>query len=507
MRSLRFHALMAAMAGITAALLVCTPVTAAPEPGAAGIGDEYFPTYGNGGYDVGHYDLRLTYRPGADLLSGTTTLLARAHADLSRFNLDFALTPRSIYVNGRAASFRKDGTEIVVTPARPILADTAMTVSVSYAGHPASTLVNGVSAWVRTPSGGAVVLGQPLAAWWWFPSNDHPLDKATFDITMSVPSGQEAISNGTLQRRYEEFGFTRWQWRVRQPMATYLAFVAIGQYDIVQDTTANGRPVLTAYEAGIGEHENAARASIERTVDVVDFLSGLFGPYPFDALGAVVPSGSLRFAMENQTRPVYSPLFFRGGSNLYVVVHEMAHQWFGNSVTLAAWRDTWSHEGFASYAEWLWSEANGEATAAEVADWYYGAIPPTDAFWQVTVGEPGAANIAAGPVYIRGAMALQALRTTVGDDTFFAILRRWVADHAYGNAANKDFIALAEAVSERELDGVFDTWLYSTGRPAARPSAGFGAAAAGSATPIPYAAAQPASISKLQLTQQLLAGR
>ncbi|WP_305788972.1 M1 family metallopeptidase [Symbioplanes lichenis] len=445
-----------------------TPAQAAPVDGSAGIGDVYYPDYGNGGYDVSHYDIRLRYWPDSDRLTGTTTILATAEQDLRSFHLDFVLDVASVQVNNRPATFRREGDhELVVTPARTLAAGQSATIVVQYSGVPSSKVAAGYTAWIRTPDGAAAV-GEPEEAWWWFPSNDHPADKATFDVSVAVPDGVEVLSNGVQPRANtrELLGWTRWYWRSPAPQATYLAFITIGQYDITRDVTADGTPVINAYSELLpDDFDAAARASVERTAEITDWETTVFGPWPFNARGGVVtPPNTLGFALENQTRPNYSANFFRGGSNTYVVVHENAHQYFGDSVSLEQWRDIWLNEGFASYAEWLWSEKQGEGTADEVFDFVYATAP--DDVWSVPPGDPGVPDLFSNSVYDRGAMTLHQLRKTVGDDDFFTILRTWVADHRHGNATTDDFIALAEKISGQQLDELFEAWLFTPSKPA-----------------------------------------
>ena len=473
-----------------------TPTSATPTAGSPGLGDSYFPDYGNGGYDVGHYDVRLRYEPATDRLTGTTTMLATATQNLSQFDLDFALAAESVRVNGWPATFSRQGAhELVVTAPRPIVKGQQLTVVVKYAGVPSATLVNGYSGWTRTADG-ALAVNEPESAWWWFPSNDHPLDKATFDISVSVPTGVEVVSNGVQPRAplAEAGNRTRWTWRSTRPAATYLAFLAIGQYDIVTDTAPNGQPVVTAYSTTLGDREPAARASIERTAEIVDWESGVFGPYPFEAQGGVAgPIDGIGFALETQTRPVYGPGFWRRGANPYVVVHENAHQWFGDSVSVADWSNIWLNEGFASYAEWLWSEEQGEGTAQELFDFTYASYPADSEFWQVLPGDPGADRVFDDAVYDRGAMALHQLRLAVGDDAFFRILPAWTAEHRYGNGTIAQFQALAERISGRDLDGLFTTWLFTAGRPELT-----------SAARTSFAPAQPKSWAAIRAAHQLL---
>ncbi|MET7474427.1 M1 family metallopeptidase [Streptomyces sp. NPDC005648] len=447
--------------------MLAIPASAADHsPGAPGIGDPYYPYYGNGGYDVSHYDLRLQYQPATDELAGTATILARTTQDLSSFDLDFLLDVSEVRVNGAKASFATSGQhELVVTPKTPLDEGTPITVVVRYSGVPSTKSAYGFDTWHRTPDG-AVAADEPEAAWWWFPSNDHPLDKATYDVSVAVPDGTQVISNGLLQSTSSKLGWTRYNWRENKPQATYLATLAIGRFDITTSTSEGGVPVVNAYSKDLGDNDGAARASVERTGELVDWLSGYFGPYPFSSAGGYVPNTTTGYALETQTRVYYSPKQFANGSNTSVVVHELAHQWYGDSVSLKGWKDIWINEGFARYAQWLWSEHEGEGTAQELADYVYASHPADDAFWTVKPGDPGPDDQFDIAVYDRGALAVQALRNTVGDDTFFAILKGWPREHAYGNASVADFEAYAEKVSGKSLGALFDTWLFQPSRPA-----------------------------------------
>ncbi|MFE7116620.1 M1 family metallopeptidase [Streptomyces sp. NPDC057654] len=461
------HRLIVPSAAAVAGLLLAIPASAAgASPGAPGIGDPYYPDSGNGGYHVSHYDLRLKYQPKTDELQGTATLIATTTQALSRFNLDFALDVSEVLVNGKKAKFARSGAhELEITPSAALDSGKEISVVVRYRGVPSKVKVNGSTSWQRTPDGG-IAAQEPESAWWWFPSNDHPRDKATYDVSVSVPDGTQAISNGTLQSKSSKFGWTRYNWRSSKPQASYLATLAVGKFDVTTDTTASGLPVINAYSKDLGANGGAAKASVERSAEVVDWLSSVFGPYPFDAVGGYVPNVPSHFALETQTRPFYSPAQFAKGANVSVVVHELAHQWYGDSVSVKNWRDIWVNEGFASYAQWLWSEKEGEGTAQELADYTYAQYPADDPFWKVKPGDPGADKQFDAAVYDRGAIALQALRNKVGDKAFFAILKGWPAAHQYGNASVQDFVKFAEKVSGKPLASLFDTWLFSTERPA-----------------------------------------
>ena len=430
-------------------------------PGAEGVGDAYFPKYGNGGYDVAGYDLKLDYAPAAGRLGGTATITATATQDLSAFHLDLArLAVSKVTVDGQPATSKADGNELVVTPADGIVKGRSFTVVVDYSGKP-QPLKNealGVGGWLRTKDG-AFALGQPESASTWFPVNDHPSDKATFALAMTVPDGVEVLSNGVPGERATSAGRTTWRWAESKPLASYLAFVVIGQYR-VQSTTHDGKPMIIALPESLPATSNAAR-SLARTAAVTDFLATQFGPYPFDSYGAVVlDDDRVAYALETQSRPVYGNTFFTSRPNVTVVAHELAHQWYGDSVALARWQDIWLNEGFATYAEWLWQEHEGGRTAQQSFDRVYSGFN-----WSIPTGDPGPQQIFGDAVYQRGAMTVHALRRTIGDPAFFALLKSWPAEHRDGNVRTEDFVAAAERAGGKDLGDFFEAWLFGTVKP------------------------------------------
>ncbi|WP_433387685.1 M1 family metallopeptidase [Micromonospora sp. KLBMP9576] len=432
-------------------------------PGAADLGDPYVPGAGNGGYDVAGYRLAVRYDPATDRLSGRAALTATATSGLSRFNLDLAgLEVSRVAVDGRPAGSVRDGDELVVTPSGGLPRGTRFTVEVDYAGVPVARADGqlGSGGFLHTADG-AIALGQPWSAATWFPVNDHPADKATYDIEVTVPGGLAALSNGVPGQRTSAGGWTTWRWAERSPMASYLSTLVIGDYRVRTGTHA-GRPMVTAVPASLPATGPQA-ASLARTGEIADFLASRFGPYPFDSYGGIVVTDDrVGYALETQSRPVYGPGFFRSGRpNPGVVAHELAHQWFGNSVALSRWSDIWLNEGFASYAEWLWEEHDGGRTAQHAFELKYAG---TD--WSRPSVDPGRSRLFGAAVYERGALAVHALRRAVGDDVFFRILRTWTAERRDGNATTADLVALAERVAGRPLRQLLDAWLVGASAPA-----------------------------------------
>jgi aminopeptidase N len=453
--------------------------------GAPGVGDAYYPTYGNGGYDVRHYDLDVAYDPATDRLDGEAKIRARATQSLCSFNLDLVgLDVESVTVNGRRAQWSRTGQELLVTPRHPLRKGRSFKTEVGYGGIPVEFSLPGFdirTGFMATPDG-VTVAGQPEVATAWFPVNDHPIDKASYSFDVSVPDGYEVAANGFLVDRDRHGDMTTWEWEAREPMASYLATIDIGFWDVDRRRLEDGLPVYDAVDSAItGGLREQIDSSLARQDEVLDLLSDAFGPYPFGTVGAIVDNqDDLFFALETQTRPVYSKLFWldNDGNPVngdFVVVHELAHQWFGDDVALARWQDIWLNEGPATYAEWLWEEYEGRDTPQEIFQAIYDSTPADDPLWAVKIGDPGVDLLFDNAVYVRGAMTLQALRNEVGDEAFFTILRRWLAVKSGGNGTTEEFIALAERISGHQLDDLFEIWLDTPAKPP--PSAVTGGAA------------------------------
>jgi aminopeptidase N len=441
---------------LTAAMV---PVAQAQSPGSAGLGDPYYPRAGNGGYDVEHYELSLRIKPRQSRVVALATITATATQALSRFNLDYR-GPRitGVGVDGQPVAFSRGRGELVITPAAAISSGAAFEVTVAYRGRPRTVRqADGYRVgWFRTPDG-TLVASEPTGSPGWFPCNDHPTDKASFGFQLTVPRGTRAIANGVLQQVSRGPGTTTFAWDAPEPMATYLATVVTGRF-IVKRSTAAGIPSLVALDPIEARY---ARPTLRRLPSILTLFAPAFGPYPFEVTGAIVDSvPSIGFALETQTRPVF-PFAPQG----WILAHEIAHQWFGDAVTLERWSDIWLHEGFATWAEWLWQGRSGGPGPAAMFRLFRRAPASYGFIWNPPPGRPGPKRLFATSVYVRGAMTLEALRQRIGDSTFRAIMRRWVSENLYGNASTADFIALAESQAGRPLDGLFRAWLYRRGKP------------------------------------------
>jgi aminopeptidase N len=447
---------------------VAAPEAHAGQHGARELGDPYFPGAGNGGYDVEHYDLALELELDSDELEGVATLRVRALVDLASFSLDlYGLEVTRVTIDGAEARFERNepvpgprgeaarSTELIVHPSAPRPAGSTFSVAVTYEGEPGPRPDPAVpflagTGWQRLESG-AYVMAECIGASGWFPCNDHPRDKATYSFRISVEKPYTAAANGLLVEVLDEGERRTFAFDAPDPMAAYLATLNAAEFELIEDTGPRGIPVTTYHPPGASEAE---LAPFRRQPEVLAFLEEKFGPYPFVAAGAVIAHEGLPGALECQTLAVYGR-----GLPIEVVVHELAHQWYGDCVSPDLWQDMWLNEGFATYSEWLWAEHVGGAAGYERA--------ARDAYRQLRergVGspfDPGVSAVFSARVYTRGAMVLHGLRREVGDETFFRTLKTWVEQHHDGNASTADFTAHAAAIAGRDLASFFDAWLYS----------------------------------------------
>jgi aminopeptidase N len=422
---------------------------------------------------VKSYSLKLDYQPRNQQLAGDVTISARATQDLSSFNLDLrGFKVGTLTVNGADASFARKGQELTVTPASGLRKGRDFTVRVVYAGRAKYILDpdDAKDGWIPT-NDGAFVVNEPQGAPTWFPANDSLRDPATFDFAVTVPRGRTAMANGILLSKTDTEDKTTWRWRESKPMVPYLATVTNGFFELRTSTLPNGLPRYDAVDPqtrGYGETTptpELAWSNLAVEPEAVQFLSDLYGPYPFESVGGIVDwAPNVFYALESQTKPNYDVLPDR-----LLIVHELAHQWFGDSLVLDHWSDMWLNEGFATWSEWIWTERHGGQSAQERFDELYATPEDSpdgqDLWFPAPNALPDASVLFSTPVYDRGAMTLQALRRKVGERTFFRILRDWYGENRYSNVETADFIALAERESHRRLDRFFDAWLFQEGRP------------------------------------------
>lgn len=479
------------------ALVVSAGATAAqPGPrytaGAPGAGDAYFPFAGNGGYDVRHYDLDLTYTPPAPApaplvgqLSGVATIDLAATQDLDRFNLDLrGMDVQEITVNGEtarevappAAGAEVDGAaywhvqddaarvwELTIQPRPKLKAGHTARVVVTYGGPTTrpTDIEDALYGWVTTRDG-AMVVGEPEGSMTWYPVSDHPTDKATYGFEITVPAGKVAVANGLpAGDPVTAAGWTTWTWDAPDPQASYLTTASVGDYTLRTSETPGGLPIIDAVDDALTPANRAATdAGLALQADMISFLETTFVPYPFVAYGSIVDDDTVGYALETQTRPVYSRVAREG-----TVAHELAHQWFGNAVSPERWQDIWLNEGWATYVEWLWSEQAGRASAQQNFEDVM-SIPADDPFWELAIADPGPLGLFNGAVYDRGAATLHALRLEVGDEAFFAAARQWLTRFDDGAGTTEDFQAVYEGVAGRDLGAFFDAWLRTPTKPA-----------------------------------------
>lgn len=434
--------------------------------GGSGVGDPYYPDYGNSGYDAQRYTISLRWIPQNSTLTGSTVITAPSTQRLRSFFVDLVLPVKKVSVNGEDARFeRRSRTDVKIIPERPIAADTGFAVTISYGGRPAAYRIGNQTPW--WVSGEEVtVAGEPEGAAWWFPSNDHPSDPAAFDVTVRVPAGMEVISNGRLvgRQRQQQDDTDTWRWVCDQTMSTYQAFIAIGQYSLRQGT-ADGMPYVYAVSNRVpAEQRRRAFSQLTRSAAVIKDLEQLWGPYPYRQLGGVVPSHQLWFAgLETATRPVYAADAITDGGATDLITHELAHMWFGDRVTLAQWNDIFNSEAYASFSEWLRTERAGGPSADDALHARYDRLKDDRAFWSVTMADPGRDHLF-DAVYSRGPMTLQALRNVMGDRDFFRFSRDWARG---GTESLEDWMAAARTYTAADLDPFFAAWIYGRTAPAA----------------------------------------
>ncbi len=446
---------------LSLAILALLAMAGAAQALAAKPANEpFFPRAGNQGYDALHYDVRLTYEPKGGRIEARTEVEAVATEPLRRFSLDF-LGPEveEVEVDGQPAGFRRRPGKLIVTPAAEIAKGERFAALVRYGGLPPTVTDPDGSqeGWLRTDDG-VIAVGEPQGTAAWIPCDNVPADKASFEFAITLPDGLKAVANGRRTRSVNRGGGVQMNWVEDAPMSTYLAVLNIGRGRIVESRAGN-LPTWTLIDPRL---ERGSLGPLAALPEVIRFEAGAFGAYPFDSAGSLVDfAPSLGYALESQSRPIYAYV-----PDVTTIVHETAHQWFGDSVGLERWPQIWLNEGFATWAQWYYAERHGGRTAQAIFR-RLDRVPASDErFWNPPPARVGRARDLFDPTtYVRGAMALQALRQKIGTKPMLHLLRRWTSEHRHGSATIGQFTDLAEEVSGRDLDPLFHRWLYQRGKP------------------------------------------
>jgi len=429
-------------------------VTQVPAP----AGTSYTPGSGNSGYGVDSYILDLRYRVATNRLEATAVLTATATSVLTKIVLDLSrLRVSKVKLQGsRSTRFTQTANKLTITPAAPIAAGATFVLTIDYAGTPVARPSQwGPVGWEELEDG-VLVAAQPNGAPTWFPCNDDVADKATYDIRVTTEQAYTVVCNGVLTEHRVVAGRGTWRYEQPEPTSTYLATLQLGRYERIETVFGTVPGVLVAPRA-LRDRVTADFAPLER---MMLLFEDRFGRYPFGAYTIVVTADDLEIPLESQALATFGANHVTGGGVAErLVAHELAHQWFGNSVGLTTWNDIWLNEGFACYAEWIWSEHTGGPSADTLARQFRRSLvaKPKD----IVLGDPGAALMFDDRVYKRGALTLHALRLTLGDERFFSLLREWAAANRFGTVTTTDFRELAATFSETPLDTLFDEWLLA----------------------------------------------
>lgn len=426
--------------------------------------DEYLPKNGDAGYQVSRYELDLEYKVSINQLTGTATITALARTELQQvsFDLSSALAVSKVSVNGkRAEHFSCRSGKLRVRLASKLAPGAALSIVVRYGGSPRPLRSVWGDVGFEELTDGVLVAGQPNGAASWFPCNDHPSAKASFHLKISTESRYRVVANGKLESQRTRASQTVWTYEQPEPTSTYLITLQIGRYETAQlaDTPVPIQAALPERLRRNFDHDFA------RQPEMMQLFVDLFGPYPLaNGYTVVVTDDELEIPLEAQGISIFGANHCDGSRDSErLIAHELAHQWFGNSVTAAQLRDIWLHEGFACYAEWLWSEHSGGRSADELAEHYRAQL--ADRPQDLLLADPGPRDMFDDRVYKRGALTLHALRGRLGDENFFALLKDWTNRYRHGTVVTDDFTSLAAEYTDESLQPLWDTWLYSTAVP------------------------------------------
>lgn len=425
-------------------------------------GEPYAPASGDLGWSAQHYELDLQYRMSTNRLDAVARITGRAEQQLTAIGLDLVgLRASKVSLNGeRRTQHQQRPGRLTVKPASPIPAGQRFELEIVYAGSPAPRRTPwGLVGWEELEDG-VIVASQPTGAPTWYPCNDRPSDKATYRIRVTTEQAYRVIATGALVAESTTSGRTTRTFLTSEPVATYLTTVQMGRY-VRRATAHDSVPVVAFYPAAL---ERRVQADLAPLPAMLACFIERFGPYPFDDYTVVVTEDDLEIPLESHAGAVFGANLIDGkGTEERLMAHELAHQWFGNSVGVAGWQHIWLNEGLACYAEWLWSEAAGKETTDALAREHHARLSslPQD----IVLGDPGPADMFDDRIYKRGALLVHALRCTLGDVRFFGLLHDWTALHPHGIATTAEFRTLAGKIADAPLEALFDAWLVETALP------------------------------------------
>ncbi|QWC84922.1 M1 family metallopeptidase [Nocardioidaceae bacterium] len=428
----------------------------APSGGPAPL----YPGLGNPGYDVLDQAVDVTWVPQTRGIDATARITLRTTEVRRTVRFDYrGPYVLAVRVDGAMTSFDRTATKLHVGLGRRAGAGEEVVVEVRYRGRPAqlTSPAERAPGWFPTDDG-LLAYGEPSAPAAWTPANEAVTDKATWTVRLTTPEGLLGVAGGTLADRVDADGTTTTTWRLAQPAAPYQPYLAIGEFEEVVERVG-GIELRSYLEPGVDDAVTSEALAVQS--EGLRWMVERFGPYPFDVGGFTLDDSGGEIALENQTRPVYDGLVTET-----LVIHELAHQWFGNAVTVSSWPDIWLNEGFATYVEWRWRARNAPERAS-IAAQLTGALDfYPDEFWDLPPHPiRRTSQVFAPQVYVRGAMTLAALELRIGTDTVDELLRTWVERHLYGNASSAQFERLAAQVAGEDLDAFFEEWLRTPGRP------------------------------------------
>ncbi|WP_188111245.1 M1 family metallopeptidase [Nocardioides antri] len=425
--------------------------------------DSVYPEVGDPLVDALHYDLSLAWTPESDTLVATEVLTFRATDDAERFQLDFddALAIDSLTVDGEEVGYDRDDKDLFVR--LPVTEDEQYELEMSYSGTPepydAPTLRSdfelGVG-WHVTPDHEVWTIQEPYGAFTWFAANDQPADKALYDFTLTVPEPWTGVANGELTDTTTEGGLRTTTWHLAEPASSYLVTVAFADYTPIELASDSGVPVTiwgpTDDPSAIGETEYAAEA--------IDWLEEYLGPYPFDTFGILIYDGES--GMETQTMVTLGATPY--ATSKPVVVHELAHHWYGDTVSPADWSDVWMNEGMAMYLQGMW-EAEDEGISVDEKMDQWAAFEGEERAYAGPPADYDPRNFGSGNIYFGPALMWHELRERIGDEAFFAMVRDWPAEQENDTADREEYFAWIEEHTGEELTAFFEDWLLGRTTP------------------------------------------